>query len=1205
MSGQADGSVIVDTELNSEGFKAGSAELLAAIKSLSNEVKTLGKVLKDTFSSNQGVTATDSKVQALEATITSLRAEVQSLKTQLSELQEKFDNLGGAKTAETPIDGIAESAQKADGEVAELQARIKELEGTISGLQSQFAEALEDPMDVRFDTSAAEAQISSLESRIEELEAKLQQAQMGTAGSATPTGANVNLNTAAGTRSSFERQIESVNSSVERLELNFQRAMSGSESSITAFNTKADALESKIASLRQQLDKLGQVKIPTDQYKALESTVTRLEGKLGQLVNRQDKMSAMGVSESSKQWRSLQYEIDETIRKLSVANGQMSVLRGSGQAYTIGADTAQYQHLSSVLSQASSRLAEMRTALSGTSGPITKLASGARSVFQWIAKAAATLGGKFMSGVSKAVAGMKKLASSERGLRRPLSSLTSSVLRLGPALLMARGMMGILRKAVSAYIAENEKLSSTLSACWSGIGNLLGPIISRVISLVATAVAYITKFLSLLGFVGSSTKKAISGAGGAAEKETEKLHRQLASFDELNILQREEDTSGGGGGVEEAELPDVTLPDWVEQMVEQLKAGNWAEAATILTDELNRMVDSVDWAGLGDKLAYGLNGALTFLATAITTFDWYRLGEGIGEFLNSVIHGVDWANLGIVLGWKFIALIEGLGGLFATLDWRGLGKALSDCFMGLWNAIDWELAAKTLSDGLIGVLNALSSALAGLDWQQVARDIVTFISSIDYSGILVALGEALAAALVGLSTLLFELIAAAWREVMDWWKQVAYEDGHFTIEGLLQGILDALGDIFSWIWTNIAEPIINAFKTAFGIASPSTVMMEIGDFLVQGLLLGIQTAWESLITWLSEAFLRITETVTLWATNTKMQFDLWVADVKTTLTTWAANTKQTVTDWVANTKTSIATWASETKASVSAWASDVKSKISSCASNIYSTISSKVSQIRSTVASGFAAAKNTMVSNMQSAMATIKSQNWYSVGSAICNGIANGIKAGWNWLKNLVSSVARSLLSAAKSALGIHSPSRLFRDQIGLNIGYGVGEGIEASEGSVLDSVCAVADAIADEFRSNQYQIDGVISNAEIDNTMNGFADKVADSFATLMDRMQAIAESISFKAPEVSLGTVVPVSVPAAVAASDTDSAAEALQEKIDIAMEDFIQSNIAGHEATVAVLREILEAVLGIEIGDDVIGKAAARYNRRMNFVKGGSSG
>ena len=43
MAGQADGSIIIDTELSTDGFKAGSAELPAAIKALSDEVKNRRK----------------------------------------------------------------------------------------------------------------------------------------------------------------------------------------------------------------------------------------------------------------------------------------------------------------------------------------------------------------------------------------------------------------------------------------------------------------------------------------------------------------------------------------------------------------------------------------------------------------------------------------------------------------------------------------------------------------------------------------------------------------------------------------------------------------------------------------------------------------------------------------------------------------------------------------------------------------------------------------------------------------------------------------------------------------------------------------------------------------------------------------------------------------------------------------------------------
>ena len=64
-----------------------------------------------------------------------------------------------------------------------------------------------------------------------------------------------------------------------------------------------------------------------------------------------------------------------------------------------------------------------------------------------------------------------------------------------------------------------------------------------------------------------------------------------------------------------------------------------------------------------------------------------------------------------------------------------------------------------------------------------------------------------------------------------------------------------------------------------------------------------------------------------------------------------------------------------------------------------------------------------------------------------------------------------------------------------------------------------------------------------------------------------------------------------------------ETIQEAVASVMADFHAGNMAGHEATVAVLKEILEAVLGIEIGDSVIGEAYERYRRKMAIAKGGA--
>ena len=53
---------------------------------------------------------------------------------------------------------------------------------------------------------------------------------------------------------------------------------------------------------------------------------------------------------------------------------------------------------------------------------------------------------------------------------------------------------------------------------------------------------------------------------------------------------------------------------------------------------------------------------------------------------------------------------------------------------------------------------------------------------------------------------------------------------------------------------------------------------------------------------------------------------------------------------------------------------------------------------------------------------------------------------------------------------------------------------------------------------------------------------------------------------------------------------------------MQDMNAGNMAGHEATVAVLQEILQAVLGIEIGDETIAKATSRYQQKLAVMRGG---
>lgn len=95
---------------------------------------------------------------------------------------------------------------------------------------------------------------------------------------------------------------------------------------------------------------------------------------------------------------------------------------------------------------------------------------------------------------------------------------------------------------------------------------------------------------------------------------------------------------------------------------------------------------------------------------------------------------------------------------------------------------------------------------------------------------------------------------------------------------------------------------------------------------------------------------------------------------------------------------------------------------------------------------------------------------------------------------------------------------------------------------------------------------------------------------------------------PYLAKGAVIPPNAPFMAVLGDQrhgtniEAPLSTIQEAVALVMDDYAAANLAGQEAIVAVLREILEAVLGIEIGDDVIGQALERYNRKR-AVMGGS--
>ena len=72
-----------------------------------------------------------------------------------------------------------------------------------------------------------------------------------------------------------------------------------------------------------------------------------------------------------------------------------------------------------------------------------------------------------------------------------------------------------------------------------------------------------------------------------------------------------------------------------------------------------------------------------------------------------------------------------------------------------------------------------------------------------------------------------------------------------------------------------------------------------------------------------------------------------------------------------------------------------------------------------------------------------KNVNWASVGTAIIRGIAGGITGAAGFIVGAAKRAAKKALNAAKNFLGIHSPSTVFRDEVGKYMAQGMGIGFE------------------------------------------------------------------------------------------------------------------------------------------------------------------
>ena len=124
------------------------------------------------------------------------------------------------------------------------------------------------------------------------------------------------------------------------------------------------------------------------------------------------------------------------------------------------------------------------------------------------------------------------------------------------------------------------------------------------------------------------------------------------------------------------------------------------------------------------------------------------------------------------------------------------------------------------------------------------------------------------------------------------------------------------------------------------------------------------------------------------------------------------------------------------------------------------------------------------------------------VGRNIVQGLWNGIVNAKDWLINKVRNFAKSILDGMKSALGIHSPSKVFQEQVGKWIPEGVAIGIEANTDSAIKSIDKMNNEIFDKmesavaFESGKMSVSGI--NGSVNEILNANSVIKVENYNTL-----------------------------------------------------------------------------------------------------------
>lgn len=495
------------------------------------------------------------------------------------------------------------------------------------------------------------------------------------------------------------------------------------EAQINSLKKTVEQKTSKRNAVKEQIEEANE---------AIEETKRNIEN----LKARLEELKTNGESPSSGRYSVVVEELDKASKSLMSQVDAASKL--DQQYYKLDDDVTKYSQRLEAAKAGYQKLSEsatasMNTAQSATGraaeGIRTKLSSAAQSARGAMVNAASSVGNTWAMVANKVTKTMRKvfvfslIVGAIRAIKQELSNMIASNEQF-------HASIENLKAVASCFIAA---IGNIVLPAFIGVVNVFAGILERVAGLIdfilgsnISGMIAQARANASASIQQSNAEAIAQNANAAADaenkqakaakklaKEQKKANRQLLSFDELNVLTKEDaedaaDAIGGlgsaGGGDVPALATDLTqgfLPD----------AGFFQPILDWL-DEIRRRIET-DVEGPFARIREGLNlikQGIGEVVQGILSGDWYQAWVGLGDIVIGILYVIqgaitaffDWLNE--ITGGQFEQMFEGL---------KEFIQGVVDIIEGLLRG-DIEQVITGIHEVINGAVNAVLGLVNGL-----------------------------------------------------------------------------------------------------------------------------------------------------------------------------------------------------------------------------------------------------------------------------------------------------------------------------------------------------------------------------------------------------------------------------------------------------------------------------------------------------------